>query len=61
MDANAAIGRSEKIDVMAQREPGAAQGAAGFGQEVGERRLVLHMTDVERKCMRGVHRRHYDL
>ena len=24
------IGRSEKIDVMAQREPGAAHGAAGL-------------------------------
>ena len=58
MDTDAAVGGGKKIDMVAEREPGAAHARAGFEEQVGETRLVLHLRDVERKGVRSVHRRH---
>src|SRR3989344_411596 len=60
VDANTPVGSREEIDMVAQREPGTAHARAGFLQQIGKTRRILHPRDVERKSMRSVHRRHCD-
>lgn len=50
----------QKIDMVAQREPGAAERCAGFGENIGQCTFARDRQHVGRESQRGVERLHSD-